>query len=130
MDALFALLIIIGSIYLLAIIPEEFFVVSLDEASKRLKLPSDVAGASFMAMGSSAPELFIAMIALVRGGEHSDVGVATIVGSAVFNILVITGASAVVAGKLIIKRGLVEHDVIFYLGSVAILLFVFWKKQG
>ena len=129
MDALIALLVIVVSVYLLAIITEEFFVVSLDEVSKRMKLPSDVAGASLMAMGSSAPELFIAMIALVRGGEHSDVGVATIVGSAVFNILVITGASAVVAGRMVMKRGAVERDVIFYLGSVAILLFVFWNGE-
>ena len=121
-----SLLIIIISVYALAIITEEFFIVSLDVLSNKLKLPSDVAGASLMAMGSSAPELFIALIAVYRGGAHSDVGIGTIVGSAVFNILVITGASAVVAGNMPMKRGAVERDIIFYLGSVAILLFVFW----
>ncbi|MCW5210931.1 hypothetical protein VU03_04310, partial [Desulfobulbus sp. N3] len=62
--------------------------------SHLLDLPHNVAGASLMAMGSSAPELAIALTSLFQGsGEHSDVGVGTIVGSAVFNILVITGAS-------------------------------------
>lgn len=125
MDAVISLIVILVSVYLLAIITEEFFIISLDEVSKRLKLPSDVAGASLMAIGSSAPELFIALIGLIIGGDHSEVGMATIVGSAIFNILVITGMSAVVAGSLIMKRGAVERDIIFYLGSIGILLFVF-----
>ncbi|MGB7338907.1 MAG: calcium/sodium antiporter [Phototrophicaceae bacterium] len=116
---------ILISVYLLAIITEEFFIISLDEISKRFKLPSDVAGASLMAMGSSAPELFIALIALYRGGIHSDVGIGTIVGSAVFNVLVITGVSAIVAKELVIKAGAVERDIFVYLGSVGILLWVF-----
>src|SRR5690606_14110347 len=57
------------------------------------------------------------------------VGIGTIVGSAVFNILVITGASAIVAGNMVMKRGAIERDIIFYLGSVAILLFVFWNGE-
>lgn len=125
MDAVIALIIIFVSIYLLAIITEEFFIISLDEVSTRLQLPSDVAGASLMAIGSSAPELFIALIGLIIGGDHSEVGMATIVGSAIFNVLVITGMSAVVAGSLLMKRGAVERDIIFYLGSIGILLFVF-----
>jgi K+-dependent Na+/Ca+ exchanger-like protein len=129
MEALISFLLIVVAVYLLAIITEEFFVVSLDEVSKKLALPSDVAGASLMAMGSSAPELFIALIAVFRGGEHSDVGIGTIVGSAIFNILVITGLSAVVAGKMMMKRGAIERDIIFYLGTIAILLYVFWNGE-
>lgn len=124
-----SLLVILGAVYLLAIITEEFFIISLDEISSRMKLPSDVAGASLMAMGSSAPELFIALIALYRGGVHSDVGIGTIVGSAVFNILVITGMSAVVAGTLEMNPMAIGRDIIFYLGSVAILLYVFWNGE-
>jgi len=120
---------ILVSVYLLAIITEEFFIISLDEISTKLKLPSDVAGASLMAMGSSAPELFIALIAVFIGGSHADVGIGTIVGSAVFNILVITGMSAVVAGTLVMNPTAIGRDIIFYLGSVAILLFVFFDGQ-
>lgn len=129
MSAIIATVLIIIAVYILAVITDEYFIVSLDEVSKRLKLPSDVAGASLMAVGSSAPELFIALIAVWRGGEHSDIGIGTIVGSAVFNILVITGAAAVIAGNLNIKPGAVERDIIFYLGSIAILLFVFWNGE-
>jgi len=129
MNAVLSFLLIVGVVYLLAIITDEFFIVSLDEVSKRLKLPSDVAGASLMAVGSSAPELFIALVAVFRGGSHGEVGIGTIVGSAVFNILVITGAAAVIAGNMSIKHGAIERDIIFYLGSVALLLFVFWNGE-
>lgn len=129
MSALVSLVIIGLAIYLLAIITEDFFVVSLDEVSKRLALPHDVAGASLMAAGSSAPELFIALIAVIRGGSHSDIGIGTIVGSAIFNILVITGLSAVIAGNLLVRRRAVERDIIFYMGSIVILLFVFWNGE-
>lgn len=124
-----SLAVIIASVYILAIITEEFFIVSLDQLSNQLKLPSDVAGASLMAMGSSAPELFIALIAVYLGNEHANVGIGTIVGSAIFNILVITGASAVAAGTMTMKRGAIERDIIFYLASIGVLVFVFWDGE-
>ena len=80
-----------------------------------------------MAVGSSAPELAIALIALFSGGgEHSDVGIGTIVGSAVFNILVITGVSAVVAGGLHIHVNAVRRDIFYYLVSIGYLALVFF----
>lgn len=124
-----SLLIIFVSVYILAIITDGFFVISLDEIAARLEMPSDVAGASLMAVGSSAPELFIALFAVIQGGDHGSVGIGTIVGSAVFNILIITGASTIVAGTLDIGGGGVERDIIFYLGSISLLLFVFWDGQ-
>lgn len=127
--ALLSLGVIIICVYLLAIITEEFFVISLDAVSQRFTIPSDVAGASLMAIGSSAPELFIALIAVFTGGDHANVGIGTIVGSAVFNILVITGASAVIAGKMTMQRGSIERDILVYLASVGLLLYVFWDGR-
>lgn len=123
--AVTSLLIIVVCIYLLAIITDEYFIVSLDQISQKLKLSNDVAGASLMAMGSSAPELAIALIALFSGGgEHSDLGIATIVGSAVFNILVITGVSAI-ARPARITFPVVVRDTIMYGASIGLLLVVF-----
>lgn len=114
------------AVYLLALVTEGFFIEALDEISKRLKLPSDVAGATLMAMGSSAPELMIALIALFKGGgEHSDVGIGTIVGSALFNVLIITGASAI-ARPLSVTRSIVTRDTVVYLASVGVLVWALW----
>ena len=113
------------SVYLLAIITDEYFIVSLDQISKKLKIPNNVAGASLMAMGSSAPELAIALLSLViAGGSHSDVGIATIVGSAIFNILIITGVSAIARPAIVTWR-VVVRDVVMYVISVALLIAVF-----
>ena len=61
----------------IAIICDDFFVPSLEAISERLDLSEDVAGATFMAAGSSAPELFTSVVGV---GVDSDVGIGTIVG--------------------------------------------------
>ena len=58
-----------------------------------LQLSPDVAGATFLAAGSSAPELFTS-VADTFAGESEGFGMGTIVGSAMFNILVIVALSA------------------------------------
>lgn len=127
MEVLGSLALILASVVVLAVMTDRFFIPSLDEISRRLKLSDEVAGASLMAIGSSAPELAIALMALFTGGgQHSDVGIGTIVGSAVFNILVITGVSAVVAGGLHIHVFAVRRDIFYYLVSIGYLALVFF----
>ncbi len=126
-DVILSLAAILLSVFVLAILTDKLFIPSLDEISTRLRLSDEVAGASLMAMGSSAPELAIALMALfTAGGAHSDVGIGTIVGSAVFNILVITGLSAVVAGGLHIHIFAVRRDIVYYLISILYLALVFF----
>ena len=89
------ILYIIGLIYMfvaLAIVCDEFFVPSLDVIIEVIGCSEDVAGATFMAAGGSAPELFTSIIGVFVA--FSDVGIGTIVGSAVFNILFVIGMCA------------------------------------
>ena len=76
----------------LAIVCDDYFVASLEEISEALGLSPDVAGATFMAAGSSAPELFTSLMGVFA--VKNDVGVGTIVGSAVFNLCCIIGGTA------------------------------------
>uniref|UniRef100_A0A671KH52 Solute carrier family 24 member 2 n=1 Tax=Sinocyclocheilus anshuiensis TaxID=1608454 RepID=A0A671KH52_9TELE len=69
----------------LAIVCDEFFVPALTVITEKVEISDDVAGATFMAAGGSAPELFTSVIGVFV--SHSNVGIGTIVGSAVFNIL-------------------------------------------
>jgi len=127
--AIVSLIIIALCVWVLSIITDTFFIESLDVISMRMQLPPSVAGASLMAMGSSAPELAIALLSLFSGGgEHSDVGIGTIVGSAVFNILIITGVSAMAMPAKVQARAIVR-DCTFYAASVGLLLFVFRDGQ-
>ena len=76
----------------LAIVCDEFFVPALDVIIEVIGCSEDVAGATFMAAGGSAPELFTSVIGVFIA--FSDVGIGTIVGSAVFNILFVIGMCA------------------------------------
>ncbi|KAL1524928.1 hypothetical protein AB1Y20_019805 [Prymnesium parvum] len=75
----------------LAIVCDEYFVPALDEMVERFDISPDVAGATLMAAGGSAPELFTSFIGTF---SESDVGFGTIVGSAVFNVLFVIGCCA------------------------------------
>ena len=77
--------------------PSSSSVPSLEVICKRLNLSEDVAGATFMAAGSSAPELMTSFMDTFV--FKSNIGIGTIVGSAVFNLLVIIAVSAICAGR-------------------------------
>merc|ERR1719235_2348700 len=112
------LLIMLYMFKALGTVCDEYFVPSLEMISEKLQLSNDVAGATFMAAGSSAPELFTSIVAtflIVNEG-----GVGAIIGSAIFNILVIVGATCAFAGQVLdIWWYPLARDCFFY--SVAIL---------
>lgn len=122
------ILALITSFYLLARISDVYFVDSLDKIAEKWNLSHEMAGATLMAIGSSAPELFVAIISLVRAGNHEAIGVGTIVGSALFNILVIIGASAMVRSAKLVWQP-VMRDLIFYLIAVVILYIVMYSGE-
>ncbi|MGD2084140.1 MAG: sodium:calcium antiporter [Chromatiales bacterium] len=100
----------------------------LESSSARLAghygLPPVVQGSVIAAVGSSFPEMSTTVIATLAHGEF-DLGVSVIVGSAIFNILVIPGVAGLASGGLRSDRELVYKDAQFYLTSVAVLLLTF-----
>lgn len=121
------LLHVIGMGYMfvaLAIVCDEFFVPSLDVIIERLAIRDDVAGATFMAAGGSAPELFTSVIGVFV--SFDDVGIGTIVGSAVFNILFVIGACALFSrSTLTLTWWPLFRDCTFYSVSLMALIFCF-----
>ncbi|GAA6102150.1 sodium/potassium/calcium exchanger 4 [Tachysurus ichikawai] len=125
------LLHIIAALYMflaLAIVCDDYFVTSLEKICEKLDLSEDVAGATFMAAGSSAPELFASVIGVFI--THGDVGVGTIVGSAVFNILCIIGVCGIFAGHVVLLTWwAVFRDSFYYILSVvALIVFIYDEK--
>uniref|UniRef100_A0AAQ5XZC2 Sodium/calcium exchanger membrane region domain-containing protein n=1 Tax=Amphiprion ocellaris TaxID=80972 RepID=A0AAQ5XZC2_AMPOC len=105
----------------LALVCDDYFVPSLEKICERLNLSEDVAGATFMAAGSSAPELFTSVIGVFI--TKGDVGVGTIVGSAVFNILCIIGVCGFFAGQAVkLSHWALLRDSIFYTFSIIALI--------
>ncbi|KAM4600791.1 sodium/potassium/calcium exchanger 4 [Polymixia lowei] len=122
---------IVAALYMflaLAIICDDYFVTSLEKICEKLDLSEDVAGATFMAAGSSAPELFASVIGVFI--THGDVGVGTIVGSAVFNILCIIGVCGIFAGQVVVLTWWsVFRDSFYYILSVlALIAFIYDEK--
>ncbi|XP_066958689.1 sodium/potassium/calcium exchanger Nckx30C-like isoform X8 [Macrobrachium rosenbergii] len=118
---------VLGMIYMfvaLAIVCDEFFVPALDVIIEKLQISEDVAGATFMAAGGSAPELFTSVIGVFI--SFDDVGIGTIVGSAVFNVLF------VIAMCVLFSRTVLDltwwplfRDVTFYSTSLLLLVLFF-----
>lgn len=116
----------IGMLYMfiaLAIVCDEFFVPALTVITEKLAISDDVAGATFMAAGGSAPELFTSVIGVFI--SHSNVGIGTIVGSAVFNILFVIGMCAVFSKEILnLTWWPLFRDVSFYiLGLIMLIVF-------
>ena len=118
-------IILLISFYYLAKICDDYFVESLDEIASRLKMSSDAAGATLMAVGSSAPELFVAIIAVLKPGDHAAIGMGNIVGSAIFNVLIITGIVGIIK-QFFVTWHIVIRDLLFYLLSILLLLYVIY----
>jgi len=127
MELLLFTLAILISFYMLAQVTDSYFIPALERISEKNKISSDVAGTTLMAMGSSAPELFIALIAVFKPGGHEEIGMGTIVGSALFNILVIIGAAAI-ARRATLSWQPILRDVAFYLLSIFVLAWVFFNN--
>ena len=101
----------------------------LESSSERLsvyyELPPIIQGAIVVAIGSSFPELTTAVFSTLIHGEF-ELGVAAIVGSALFNVLVVPALSGLFAKDVLrSNRDLVYKEAQFYIISVAVLLLVF-----
>lgn len=109
----------------LGIVCDIYFLSSLEFISNGLKLPSDIAGATFMAMGTSAPELFTSLIGVFI--SEDDIGTGTILGSAVFNIIFIPAVCGFAVWKWCsfqpkVSKFAILRDTIFYLITITALL--------
>lgn len=116
-----------GMLYMfiaLAIVCDEFFVPALTVITEKLEISDDVAGATFMAAGGSAPELFTSVIGVFV--SHSNVGIGTIVGSAVFNILFVIGMCAIFSREILnLTWWPLFRDVSFYIIGLIMLIVFF-----
>ena len=112
------LLLLIG--FVLLIKGADLFVDGSSSIAGILKVPSVIIGLTIVAMGTSAPEAAVSINAGLAG--NSDISLGNIVGSNIFNLLVVIGACAVIfpakSDEDILKR-----DLWWNIG-VSVLLFI------
>lgn len=87
--------------------------------AEKMKIPQIVIGLTIVAMGTSMPEFCVSLVSALKG--TTDLAVGNIVGSNIFNTLLIVGVSAWVAPMTILKST-VRKDIPFALFASVILL--------
>jgi K+-dependent Na+/Ca+ exchanger-like protein len=119
----------LGVLYLflaIAIVCDELFVPALEEmaSDRHMGLSMDVAGATLMAAGGSAPELFTSLFGTFV--THSEVGIGTVVGSAVFNVLFVIAMCALLTKEVLALTWwpLFRDSAYYSLGLIALGTFV------
>jgi len=86
--------------------------------ARGMRVPEIVIGLTIVAAGTSAPELFVSLVSALKG--TADMAVGNVIGSNVFNTLLIVGCSAVVA-PIAVAPNTVKKDIPFAI--IASLLF-------
>ena len=111
------LMLIIG--FFLLIKGADFFVDGSSSVAKILKVPAIIIGLTVVAFGTSLPEASVSVTAALSG--QNDLAVSNVIGSNIFNLLVVLGASALVC-PIKVKLSLLKREFPFSIIITAILL--------
>ncbi len=91
----------------LLVVGADKFVEGSSAFARKLGIPSLVIGLTIVAFGTSAPELAVSLVAGLKGANEIAIG--NVLGSNIFNLLVVVGCSAMVA-PLVIEKELLKRD--------------------
>ena len=89
--------------------------------AENLGISETVIGITIIAIGTSLPELITSVIAIRKG--HTDIGIGTIVGSNIYNILMILGISSVITGIAVVPD-IFTHYFIMIGFSIVLIAFL------
>lgn len=93
------------------------------ELARGLHVQEIVIGLTILAAGTSAPELFVSLVSALKGTP--DLAVGNVIGSNIFNAMLIVGCSAVVA-PMAISHSTVTKDIPFaVIASILMFLLCF-----
>ena len=95
------------------------FVAGASALARRLGVSPLLVGLTIVAFGTSAPELAVSLTAALQGANEIAVG--NVVGSNIFNLLMVAGLSAVVC-PLVMARTLLRRDWPISLAAAGLLL--------
>ena len=118
------ILLLVG--FVLLVKGADFFVDGSSSVAKMFKIPSVIIGLTIVAMGTSAPELAVSLTASLAGSN--DMALSNVLGSNIFNLLVVIGACAVIKG-VDTPMDILKRDLPVNIGVTALLLLFIWDLQ-
>lgn len=89
--------------------------------AKRFNIPDIVIGLTIVAFGTSTPELTVSVSSALKGS--ADVSIGNVVGSNIFNALMIVGVAAMVAPIVVTRNTIIKEIPLAILASVAVMVF-------
>ena len=117
------LILVIG--FVLLIKGADYFVEGSSSVARRLKVPSLIIGMTIVAMGTSLPECAVSVTASLAG--NNTLAVSNVVGSNIFNLMVVCGVCALFA-PLTIKKDTLQKE--FPLSIICAILLMFLGYFG
>ena len=118
-------LLIVGFVFLIK--GSDFFVDGASSVASRLKIPTIIVGLTIVAFGTSAPEAAVSITSSLTGSNA--MAVSNVIGSNLFNILMVIGISALL-GDLLMEKSVLNKDLPFLVGItllLAIFIFMGWN---
>ena len=110
-------LLIVG--FILLIKGADFFFFFSSSTAKLLKVPSVIIGLTIVAMGTSAPEAAVSISAGLSGS--SDIALSNVIGSNIFNLLIVVGVSAIIC-PMKTEKVILRRDIWWSLGAAVATL--------
>ena len=104
-------LLIVGFVFLIK--GSDFFVDGASSIASLLKIPTIIVGLTIVAFGTSAPEAAVSITSAITG--NNAMAVSNVIGSNLFNILMVIGISALL-GELLMEKDVLNKDLPFLVG--------------
>lgn len=117
-------LLIVGFIFLIK--GSDFFVDGASSIASLLKIPTIIVGLTIVAFGTSAPEAAVSITSSLVG--NNAMAVSNVIGSNLFNMLMVIGIAALLS-NLLMEKSVLEKDLPFLVGITAlwaIFIFIGW----
>jgi len=105
----------------------DWFIESAEKIGLALKIHPFIIGVTIIAIGTSLPELGVAIASVLKG--VGELAVANTVGTIIANILLIGGLSAIAAKTLFVERNLVDLDTPLFAGAMALYILTMIDKK-
>ena len=118
MEMLWAAVVLVAG-FVLLIKGADFFVEGSSSVAKRLRVPSIIIGLTIVAMGTSLPECAVSLTASMSG--QNALAVSNVIGSNIFNLMVVCGFCAVFC-SLPIEKDTLRKEFPFSIGCGILLL--------
>lgn len=106
----------------------DVFVDGASSIAKKAGIPPVIVGLTIVSIGTSAPELAVSIISSIKG--QNDLAIGNVIGSNLFNTLVVLGVTAMIMPILIDKKKVQSDFIVNTVTIILLFVFTFGKSKS